>query len=343
MKSHLVFAATLAAAIVPAKLPAEEHPGTEYRQCLQELVLNGPDERTIGEMKAECGRRFHPPEPEAGETNPQIISGSPVAERLESEKSNINRPFTLMAHRANYILLAAHNFNGWEDHSFADYHGMDRLDLDDTEIQFQLSLKTPLAVNIFRDDLDLYAGYTMRSFWQAYNGSISSPFRDTNHEPEVWLQHRSTYTIGPFSNTVNVLGINHQSNGQSGSLSRSWNRIYGGIGLEYGDFAFLVKPWIRIHEPADQDDNPDITDYLGHGSFEAAYKYRDHTFTFMSRNNLESGFSRGAFQIGWSFPLFGYDYIKGYIQYFSGYGESLIDYNRYVNRIGFGFALTDLL
>jgi phospholipase A1 len=63
----------------------------------------------------------------------------------------------------------------------------------------------------------------------------------------------------------------------------------------------------------------------------------------MSRNNLESGFSKGAVELGWSFPLFQYDYIKGYIQYFSGYGESLIDYNNYVNRIGFGILLTDVL
>ncbi len=66
-------------------------------------------------------------------------------------------------------------------------------------------------------------------------------------------------------------------------------------------------------------------------------------FSLMTRNNLESGFSRGAVELGWSFPLFKYPYLKGYLQYFSGYGESLIDYDRYVNTIGVGLVFTDIL
>ncbi|MCB1788057.1 MAG: phospholipase A, partial [Gammaproteobacteria bacterium] len=73
------------------------------------------------------------------------------------------------------------------------------------------------------------------------------------------------------------------------------------------------------------------------------HKRGQHVFSAMSRNNIESGFSRGAVELAWSFPLGDYPYLKGYVQYFSGYGESLIDYDQYVHRIGFGLALTDWL
>jgi phospholipase A1 len=63
----------------------------------------------------------------------------------------------------------------------------------------------------------------------------------------------------------------------------------------------------------------------------------------MTRNQVESAFDEGAFELSWSFPLFGYPYLKGYVQYFNGYGESLIDYDNKVNRIGVGISLTDWL
>jgi phospholipase A1 len=63
----------------------------------------------------------------------------------------------------------------------------------------------------------------------------------------------------------------------------------------------------------------------------------------MSRNNLESGFDKGAVELSWSFPLWDYPFLKGYVQYFYGYGESLIDYNNRVNKIGLGISLSDWL
>ena len=90
-------------------------------------------------------------------------------------------------------------------------------------------------------------------------------------------------------------------------------------------------------------DNPDLTDYLGHYELSASYKWDEHVFSVMSRNNLESGFEKGAVELSWSFPLGSWPYMKGYVQYFNGYGESLIDYNQRVNTIGIGISLTDWL
>ncbi len=62
-----------------------------------------------------------------------------------------------------------------------------------------------------------------------------------------------------------------------------------------------------------------ITDYLGHGEFRTALSHKGHVFSMMLRNQLESGFDRGAVELGWSIPLFNYPYLKAYVQYFYGY------------------------
>ncbi len=306
---------------------------------MQEKIVTAPDNMSIGELRDVCRAVATAAEKvEKADAEPHVIET-----RLAIDKENILQPFTLMSHRQNYILLAAQNFHGYDSTEYEEYVHVDDLDIDDTEVQFQLSLKTPLGVNLFNTGTSLWAAYTVRSFWQLYNFDNSSPFRETNHEPEVWVQYEPDWQFHGIKASALALGIVHQSNGQSANLSRSWNRIYGSLIFEKDNLVFSIKPWYRIPEDEADDDNPDITDYLGHGEWHLAYKYDDHVFSFMGRNNIESGFSKGAIEVGWSFPLGSYPYLKGYVQYFSGYGESLVDYDHYVNRIGIGLLLTDFL
>ncbi len=313
---------------------------TRQEECILRLASTGEGSMTLDVLRDQCSSAETTPSL-AKERKPDNLQG-PIEERLASEEESILKPFSLMAHQSNYLLLGAYNFRGW-DSSVYELASSQDISFDNTEIQFQLSIKTPLAVDLFERDVGIFAAYTMRSFWQAYNSDISSPFRETNHQPEIWFQSEHHWEFFGIKNSLNLLGLVHQSNGQAAELSRSWNRVFAGFLFEKESFALYLKPWLRISESEDNDDNPDITDYLGHGEIHLAYKLDDHVFSLMSRNNLESGFSKGAIELGWSFPLFSYDYIKGYVQYFSGYGESLIDYDNYVNRIGVGILLTDIL
>jgi len=307
---------------------------TADQECLLKALQTAPGSMTVEELREKC---------QSGQiTTVEKEDDGIVEARIYTDDKNVLRPFTLMAHRPNYILLASYN-NNPNHNPYREATRDPNLELDDIESQFQVSIKMPLAIDLFKNKVDIFTGFTMRSFWQVYNSDISAPFRETNYEPETWVQFRPDWSFWGIKNVVNALGINHQSNGRSEPLSRSWNRIAASFVFERHNLVFAIKPWYRLPEDDEDDDNPDITDYLGHYELRLAYKWREHTFSVMSRNNIESGFSQGAVEGTWSFPLGSYKYLKGYIQGFTGYGQSLIDYNVYQNSFGIGFAITDFL
>ena len=117
--------------------------------------------------------------------------------------------------------------------------------------------------------------------------------------------------------------------------------MYANFVFERKNLVLALKPWYRIPESKGDDDNPDIDKYLGYGELRTIYKYQGHTFSALWRNNLRRDENRGALQLDWSFPL--YKRLRGYIQYFNGYGESLLDYDTSANSLGFGFQFTDWL
>ena len=311
---------------------------TAKQECLMEEIQKAGNDVTIGELKARCKDKETIVAEKSGEGGKKSV----VRTRLFTDDENVLRPWTLMAHRQNYLLLASYNSDP-NNEPYREATGDPNLELDDVESQFQISVKFPLAVDLFNKKTDIFAAFTMRAFWQVYNSDISAPFRETNYEPEVWVQFRPDWSFWGFRNSANWIGFNHQSNGRTEPLSRSWNRIFANFIFERDNLVFGVKPWIRIAEDEDDDDNPDITDYLGHFQTLFAYKWKEHTLGLMLRNNLESGFSKGAVEATWSFPLWKYKYLKGYVRGFTGYGQSLVDYNVYQNSIGIGLALTDWL
>ena len=311
-------------------------------ECLKDLHETAPGDMTMDEIRLKCSSKTEEGQVATSETAEEEVELA-VRTRIRIDEENTLRPYTIMAHKQNYILLAAYNSLGWNPAEFQEIIGEDDLELQDTEAQFQISIKFPFGVDVFDSGVNLFAGYTMRSFWQVYDGDNSRGFRETNHEPEVWATYGLDSEFLGFKVIGGDFGFVHQSNGQTRNLSRSWDRLYASLYFKKQNFVFSIRPWYRIPEDYEDDDNPDITDYLGHGELRMVYKHKEHTFSLLSRNNLESGFSRGALELGWSFPIRNFPYIKGYVQYFTGYGESLIDYNNYVNRIGAGILLTDLL
>ena len=253
----------------------------------------------------------------------------------ELDESKPRGQEVIKAHRSNYFMpYTYNNLPNVDPIKALTVH-----DVMENEATFQISQKIKLWQDVMGRDMDLWVGYTQRSFWQVYNSDDSAPFRETNYEPEMLLNFRTDFPVlGMRARTVN-LGFNHQSNGRSEPLSRSWNRIVGNIGFEKGNFTLLLNAWYRIPESAEDDDNPHIDDYMGPGEIWGYYLWNKHRFGMMLRNNLHFSDNRGALQLEWSFPLV--RRVSGYMQFFTGYGESMLDYDSSVNRIGIGFILRD--
>lgn len=212
-----------------------------------------------------------------------------------------------------------------------------------TEIKFQLSFKTKVWEEMFGSGVDWWAAYTQQSYWQAYDKVNSSPFRESDYQPETWLT--VPMKVGPEWLQLRMvnLGVVHQSNGQTDPLSRSWNRVYATFGLASGDLSVLIKPWWRIKESLPDDNNPDITDYVGRMEVRAVYPWGQNVFSATLRNNLKFGNgttpNRSFVQGEWAFPLYGR--LHGYVQAFHGYGESLQNYNFRNSGVGVGVSLVE--
>ena len=256
--------------------------------------------------------------------------------RQRIEKDAARETFTMTARKPNYF-----TYSYLSTPNQAPYEFLGQTEqLDNSEIKFQLSFQTKMVDNMFGNQADLWFGYTQVSFWQLFNGDISAPFRETNYEPEVYASFLTNYAILGLNGRVINLGIVHQSNGRAEPLSRSWNRVYAEFFFEKDNFILSFKPWVRISESADEDDNPDITDYLGNYEIRAHYNMNDHLFSAMARNIFDSEHRYNS-ELQWSFPI--QRRLRGLVQWYNGYGENMIDYNHNNHRIAIGILMTDWL
>ncbi|MCL1633472.1 phospholipase A [Luteimonas sp. SX5] len=268
--------------------------------------------------------------------------GSLLDRRWELAKDSKLGPFQLRAYKPVYLfpVFWTSNKNEMPQSPNPNNSVTEPEPLDPLEAKFQLSFKTKLAENLFGDNGDLWGGYTQSSRWQVYNSEISRPFRETDYEPEVMLVFRNNYSIGGWKGRMTGFQLTHQSNGRSDPLSRSWNRVILNFGFDRENWALTVRPWYRIPEDESDDNNPDIEDYVGRADATLVYNKGGHELALMARHSLRSGDrSHGAVQLDWGFPI--NNLLRGHVQVFDGYGESLIDYNHRATYIGLGISLLE--
>lgn len=215
-----------------------------------------------------------------------------------------------------------------------------------------VSVRTKIAGGLFtpahsprRDSL--WFGYTQQSYWQLFSPEHSRPFRSTDYAPEAIYIYPTTASLPlGWRWRYTGAGLVHQSNGQSDPQSRSWNRAYLMAGFEHPrGLTVQAKLWSRFKETALNDNNPDITRYLGHSEIAAAWQAN-------SRNLLRATFTgpvgtgRGSTRLEWLRALGNgagnsFSGLHLHLRLFHGYGDSLLDYNYKRTVFSVGLSLLE--
>jgi phospholipase A1/A2 len=212
------------------------------------------------------------------------------------------------------------------------------------EAKLQVSLRAKAASDVLLPGADLWLAYTQRSLWQLWNSQESAPFRSTDYQPEAIyvLPVPTTLRPLPFGWQWRMVqaGVAHQSNGHTEPLSRSWNRMYVGAGFERGEFGLQWRVHRRLPESRDDDDNPDLTGYIGRGEILATWLPGLATAGLTWRTNLRA-LNRGSLQLDVTYPVDSEEPagLRWYVQVFSGYGETLLDYNHRQSTLSLGLSL----
>ncbi len=263
-------------------------------------------------------------------------------EEVVQDRSTAFNPDVLTVHRQNYFLplstTTALN-RGVYDEFDADLS--DGLTKNEVKFQFSAKVQANQRDLLLRNDA-IHFALTLEAWWQLYSSQLSSPFRETNYTPEIFYVKPVNRVLGGAAQFS--FGLRHQSNGQGRVLSRSWNRLVAGARYERDSVLIAAETWYRIperskNEPDDVkgDDNPDIEDFVGYGSLRLGWRGDLMEASTSIRGNPSTG--KGGIELQLSFPLF--NRFRGLVEYYNGYGESLIDYDRFQQRVGVGVLLSD--
>lgn len=211
------------------------------------------------------------------------------------------------------------------------------------EAKVQVSLRTKAIQNFGWPQADLWLAYTQVAMWQVWNGVDSKPFRNTDYAPEAIYVVPTSKTGRPlpwgWQWRYTLVSVAHQSNGQSDPLSRSWNRVELGAGMERNRWTVEGRLSQRFNESLSEDNNPDLVSYRGRGEVRVGWASGPTAALLTYRSTLQD-VRFGALQLELSHPVFRDqpNGVRWYAQLFSGFGETLTDYNFRQTSAGLGIT-----
>jgi len=247
--------------------------------------------------------------------------------------------FGLKPYKANYILpfgIASKPYIS---------HLPDVITYDKKEAEIQVSLKLEVAHNLLGLDAKYYLAYTQQAFWQIY--IYSSPFRESLYNPEGFVMIPINDKESFFHIRSLKVAVAHKSNGQPNTadipefdgfnLSKSINYFYSTLRLQHQTLITDLTLQVPFPGTDNLSDNPDLMKYLGYTKAKFTYFHNKSMFSLMLRGHIET--LKGAAEVRYSYPL-RKDKSYFYMKFFTGYVESLIDYNHNITKLSIGVSFS---
>lgn len=203
-----------------------------------------------------------------------------------------------------------------------------------SDAKFQISVRQRLTNSKLPFKTYLFLTYTQKALWDIFRNSF--PFRDINYNPTIGIG-KALIVNHRFLGTV-VFQLEHESNGKDGSDSRSWNKISLTSNLIFDqNWSIQAKAWIPI---IDGQGNRDITRYAGWATIGGEYKSSDTKYIFSVVVNKRSvpNFSSNII-LNLAVRLFNDENQYLFAEFYNGYGECLLDYKEYRQRLRLGFVI----
>lgn len=203
-----------------------------------------------------------------------------------------------------------------------------------SDVKFQISFSQRLTKTVLPWHSYLFLFYTQKAMWNIFEESL--PFRDLNFNPGIGLS-KLIIAKNRLMGKATLL-FEHESNGRDGEASRSWNKIsLCGSLFVLRDLMVHGKVWIPI---IDGQQNKDILDYCGIFQVGAQYISPNKRWvvdaTFVKRKGWNLNFNT-TINVGFRLSRTANQFLM--LHFYDGYGENLLDYNKYHCRLRIGLLI----
>lgn len=200
------------------------------------------------------------------------------------------------------------------------------------EFQFSLKYKLFDLAGDWNPLAHTYFAYTQTSFWDLISRDPS--FYDTSYKPSAFLFYPDIFQKNRFQFDLQG-GVEHESNGKGGTGERSLNTVYLQPTVRFDlpahfQLSFQPRVWDYLSLGSN---NPDLPDYRGYADLLGALTWSEpgsgEKIQFATRIRIGNGGSHAGllFDLRFNLPYRSHFNPSIQLQYFTGYGQTLRQYN----------------